>query len=445
MSRFTRLLFGPAGIFVLAVVLRVGLMIGQQTHRIEDKYRGRPPGWETGRIAAHLAQGRGYSMSLDQFGPKPPTPTAWLAPLYPTVFAGVFCVCGVYTPTSIVVIYSVQILLSAWTAVLLYCLGREVCSRPVGLLAASMFAAWPPAVSFPVNIIWATTLFTALSVWLVLLLYRQAGGAGRAHAVLIGVVMALLLLAEPAVALFLPTAAIWLIVRRGRPALTHVLLMAAITVVLIAPWLYRDYVVLGKLVPIKSNMGHELFIGNHPEATGFYRRSSIIARRVLDEPTRARLATAGETEMTCILGERAVRWIRQDPGRFAVLTARRAWWFWRLKFDTRWHTLIDRRSVWRWLRWADEVSQDGLLILAYLGAVFGLKRRAGVGVVVLYSLTYPIPYYITHVDIPRYRFPVVPLVMLLAAYALVEGVRYLRRRRRAVVPAPASTDGSGRA
>ena len=128
-----------------------------------------------------------------------------------------------------------------------------------------------------------------------------------------------------------------------------------------------------------------------------------------------------------------------------MLTALRAWWFWRLKFDTRWHTLIDRRSVWRWLRWSDEVGQDSLLILAYLGAVFGLKRRAGVGVVVLYLLTYPIPYYITHVDIPRYRFPVVPLVMLLAAYALVEGVRYLRRRRRAAVPAPASTDGSGRA
>ena len=133
--------------------------------------------------------------------------------------------------------------------------------------------------------------------------------------------------------------------------------------------------------------------------------------------------------MTRLLGERARGWIRQDPGRFVRLTAQRFWWFWRLKWDNHWETLTERRSVWTRLRWLDEFSQDCLLIAAYLGAVFGLKRRAGLGIVVLFLLTYPLPYYFTHVDIPRYRFPVVPLVILLAAYALVEGWRYRRRRR----------------
>ena len=85
--------------------------------------------------------------------------------------------------------------------------------------------------------------------------------------------------------------------------------------------------------------------------------------------------------------------------------------------------------MWKWLRGFDEIAQDVLLILAYLGVVFGLKRRAGLGLPLLFLLTYPVPYYLTHVDIPRYRFPVVPLVMLLASWTLVEGARLLRRHR----------------
>ncbi len=425
-----RLLSAPVGLFLLTLVLRTALMLGQQSYLADDKGHGRPPGWETTRIAGHLAQGRGFAMSIDQFGYKPPTPTAWLGPLYPTIVAGVFLLGGVFNLASIVTVYCLQILLSSWTAVLLYQLGCETAGRKVGLVAAILFAGWPPAVSFPVNIIWGTTLFTALSVWLVLLLVRQARGAGLRQAVLPGLALGLTLLTEPTVALFCPLAAVWLWIRRRRRAWPDIALIAGTSTLLITPWTIRNYSVLGKLVPIKSNWGHELFIGNRPEANGFYRRSGIVARQWLDEQTNAQLAAAGEIEMCRILGRQAHDWIAQDPWRILRLTGQRFWWFWRLKFDTRWEMLIEHRRVWRWLQWGDEVTQDLLLIAAYLGAVFGLKRGADVCLPVLYLLAYPIPYYVTHVDIPRYRFPVVPMVMLLAAYTLVEAVRYVRSRRR---------------
>lgn len=416
------------GVFLLAVGLRAALMIAQQSYLIDDRRDHWLMGWETGRIASHLAAGRGFALEIDQLAPHPPTPTAWLAPVYPVIFAAVFRVFGTYTTASVVVILIVQILLSGWTAVLLLALGRALVSQSVGLLAALVFCVWPPAVAFPVNIIWGTTLFTALVLWLMLLLVRQAGGAGSANAALIGVVIAVLLLTEPAVALFFPAAAAWVLVRTGRRGLVPVLIMAAISAVLVAPWICRNYTVLGRLVFIKSNLGHELFIGNNPKASGYYRRTRIIARQVFDQTTYDRLAAAGEADLPRLLGDYALDYIREHPRRFAALTAKRIWGFWRLKFDARWDHLFEHRRVWERFTWFDDIIHDLLLILAYLGAVIGLKRRAGVGLPLLFLLTYPLPYYITHMDIPRYRFPFVPLVILLAAYTLVEVWHILRRR-----------------
>src|SRR5205807_4723038 len=41
-----------------------------------------------------------------------------------------------------------------------------------------------------------------------------------------------------------------------------------VSVPMIAPWAYRNLVVLGGVVPLRSNFGLELFIGNNPTADG---------------------------------------------------------------------------------------------------------------------------------------------------------------------------------
>ncbi|MFQ5490565.1 MAG: ArnT family glycosyltransferase [Phycisphaerae bacterium] len=419
------------GVFVLAVTVRVGLMVGHGTYRINPKRDYWSAGWETGRIARQLATGHGFAMEFDQFAPKPPKATAWLAPLYPYVYSGVFRVCGVYTVTSFVVIEGLQVLFAAWTAVLLLALGTELFSHRVGLVAAVMFSLWAPGALFCVWFIWGTTLLAALVLWLMLLAVRQKRQPRRWRVALMGLVAAAILLTEPAAGLFLPVLAVWLGVQRGRRGWGEAVTIGVIAAVLIAPWILRNHRVLGVWVPIKSNFGHELFIGNHPDATGFYRRTQLLVEKCFDRPTYERLAAADEAEMSRMLGAYAADYIADHPGGFATLTAKRMWWFWRFKLDAKWGKLINRQAVWKKLRWFDEVVQDLLLILAYLGAVLALWRRVGVGLPVLFLLTYPLAYYITHVDIPRYRYPVWPVVMLLAAWTLVEGRRAVTARRSA--------------
>ena len=57
-SRFRRVCCGSLVIFLLAVALRVAFMVGQGTYSISPKHNYWNGGWETGRIAWHLARGR---------------------------------------------------------------------------------------------------------------------------------------------------------------------------------------------------------------------------------------------------------------------------------------------------------------------------------------------------------------------------------------------------
>lgn len=418
-----------AGVFALAVLARVMLLLGQQTYRIDPADRHWLAGWETGRIAWHLVEGRGFALELEQFAPREATRTAWLAPVYPLIFAGIYLVFGLFSTAAYVAIFVLQIVVSGWTAVLLVRLGELLGSRTAGFLAGVFFAVWPPVVAFPVNIIWGTALFTALSLWVILLLLRQQRESRPRRAVLIGLVFGTLLLLEPAVGLFVPVALAWLAVRRGRGAARQIVLILAVTAGMVTPWIIRSRAVLGEWVFIKSNLGHELFIGNNPLADGCYCRAQVFAEQLFDEDTQEWLETAGEREMAGMLGEAALGFVRQDPWHYLGLTARRVWMFWRTKFDPYWWKLTRNwRLEQRLLLW-DETLHDLLLVLAYLGMVISLKRRAGFGLPLLYLLTYPIPYYLTHIDIPRYRFPVMPLVILLAAYTGVEGWRWWRARR----------------
>src|ERR1700761_3144801 len=72
-------------------VLYITLARSYHVRPLEDHFQF---GWEIGRIARALVTGYGYA---DPFTGHT-GPTAWSPPLYPLILAGVFRVCGVYTP-----------------------------------------------------------------------------------------------------------------------------------------------------------------------------------------------------------------------------------------------------------------------------------------------------------------------------------------------------------
>src|SRR6516162_6821964 len=83
-------------IVLIALFLRLAVITLGHTYRITPRRDHFPFGWEMGRLARSIAQGRGFSSPTDLDS----GPSAWTAPVYPYILAGIFKLFGVYTRAS---------------------------------------------------------------------------------------------------------------------------------------------------------------------------------------------------------------------------------------------------------------------------------------------------------------------------------------------------------
>src|SRR5215510_9042505 len=106
-SALVRTLRNPIFIAVIALVLRLAVMTGEHTYKSSPGQENL--GWETGSIAYSVATGQGFSSPFH----GNTGPTAWVAPLYPYLVAGVFKVFGIYSSLSIWMLLALNSLFSA--------------------------------------------------------------------------------------------------------------------------------------------------------------------------------------------------------------------------------------------------------------------------------------------------------------------------------------------
>jgi len=116
----------PWLMFAIALAIRlivVGFLYPEQMQARRGFW---PFGYEIGRVARSLAEGRGYSSPLF----SDTGPTAWAAPIYPAILAAVFKVFGVFTATSAIVMLSINSLFSALTVFPLCAAARRSFGEP---------------------------------------------------------------------------------------------------------------------------------------------------------------------------------------------------------------------------------------------------------------------------------------------------------------------------
>src|SRR5579863_10415616 len=113
---------------------------------------------ETGHIAYSIATGKGFSSPFQ----RDTGPTAWLAPVYPYLLAGIFKLFGIYTLHSFFAALSLNILFSAATCVPVYYSGKRIAGLGVASAAACLWALFPNAIIIPFEWIWDTSLSALL-------------------------------------------------------------------------------------------------------------------------------------------------------------------------------------------------------------------------------------------------------------------------------------------
>ena len=119
---------------------------------------------EPGNIAHSLALGQNFSSPfLVNTGP-----TAWVAPVYPAMLAGVFRLFGVYTYHSFLAAVALNIAFITLACVPIFRVGERIAGAGVGAGAAWLWAVFPNAILIPVESIWdacLSALLLALILW----------------------------------------------------------------------------------------------------------------------------------------------------------------------------------------------------------------------------------------------------------------------------------------
>ncbi|HZV87493.1 MAG TPA: glycosyltransferase family 39 protein [Candidatus Binatus sp.] len=370
---------------------------------------------ETGHIAYSIASGKGFSSPFQ----RDTGATAWLAPVYPYLLAGIFKLFGIYTLRSFFAALFLNILFSAGACVPIFYAGKRIAGLGVASAAVWLWALFPNAIIIPFEWIWDTPLSALLLATLLWATLELAESRRLLDWSLYGLLWGLTLLTNPAVALLFPVLLAWAAYRNrdSERAAMHFVkpaLAAALALICCLPWTIRNYIQFHKFIPLRSNFAFELYIGNNENYDDQHRpRPGVITQ----DREIVRYLHMGETAFMEEEKRKAVAFIIAHPRIETWLVAQRFVDFWT---GTATPLATFRQADSLWLRLI-LLCNDVAPLCAFFGVVVLLATRNAYALpTVAVPVIFPLLYYVTHTSL-RYRHPIDPAVLLLAAIG-VHGV-----------------------
>jgi 4-amino-4-deoxy-L-arabinose transferase-like glycosyltransferase len=309
-------------ILVLAVLIRIpiAVLMGDQITvlpGIQDQV-------SYDALARSLLDGRGYSFT-EKWYPFTPadTPTAHWSFLYPLYLAGVYAVTG-HHPLAARLLQAV--VGGALLCLLVYRIGRRVANEETGLVGAGLAAVYGYFVYYNAALM-TETFFIVLILLALHLSLEIKESPTLLRWIGLGISLGLAGLLRQTILLFIPFLLFWLFLElRNRVThWSHFSIPLVITLLLIAPWTLRNYLVYREFLLLNSNAGYALFASNNPNLGTDWNNDVVVV------PVPGELQGQNEAQLDRALTRRAVEFIRADPERYLRLTLDKTlefFWFW---------------------------------------------------------------------------------------------------------------------
>jgi arylsulfatase len=416
--------------------------------------------------AEALLDGRGFLGSYQSWvhhddgrrpAELPQYPGAWQPPGQTAFMAAVLAVSG----RSWLAVKLAQVLLGTLSVALVYALGRIWIDDRSGRTAAWIAALYPNLVAFT-HYLFSETLFIfllLLAVWL-LEARRELPGWGRTLAG--GLVFGLGLLTRATLLWFLPLWMAWFAWARRphwREAGARAALAGLVALLVIVPWSVRNTRLHDGFVLLETNGSYNLWRGNGPDALVWRYLPNVPsyawpfgaiplapvgnrnARRLVDEAREA-LAKPAPSDLEIVRHANAValQSIRDEPGTFLARMPVKLLDLWN---PTSFLLRHYRVGAYGPVHPLVQLTVKAAAVLAYLLVVglacvgfWMLRRRPVAWLALLFGL------YLSTVSavafgLTRFRLPLMPFLMILAAPPLLALVDRRRRRRAAALAAAA--------
>ncbi|MFC6645685.1 glycosyltransferase family 39 protein [Granulicella cerasi] len=413
----------PRNLFWIGFVVRVLCIVIAHSYKVRVRDDHWEFGYEAGRIARNVVEGRGYSSPFNGWT----GPTAWLPPIYPLMMAACFKLFGVYTNMSVFAIMVLDSLFSAATIPAVYeiaqrCFDARGFARrsstmiaPVAVWSAWIWALHPEVIQYPMHWIWEMSLSTCLIAWAFVyaLRLRRVGENEQpnnsiAMWLIYGLFWGLLALSNTTLMITWAGVTGWILwpQKTNVRALLGAVLSFVMVFVCLTPWIIRNERVMHAFIPARSNAGIELW-----NASLWYHDAFPWGAAVPLSPTDPefkRFQQMGEVKYAKMKQEQAMANIKAQPKMYAKFTAYRVqyfWFIWRHPSDAK--VLDETLRLWNY----GIVSLCGLI-----GVALAIKRRVpGAWMMFWVLLLMPIPYYLVTIQ-ARFRYPMEPLICVLGVY-----------------------------
>jgi 4-amino-4-deoxy-L-arabinose transferase-like glycosyltransferase len=325
--------------------------------------------------------------------------------------AGVFNVFGVYSYASAWALLTFNSLLSALTCIPIYLIASRLFDDRIALWSARTWALLPWFWYWSVLWLWDTT-FTPLVLSLIFLVALELQDwPGIRGWILFGALWGIGALANPSMLAFLPFCGLWIWRQRLKHALPSfggVALSSLIFFAVLSPWLIRNYEVFGRVVFVRDDFWFEFRLGNFKSADGMLMAYLQPSQNKLEF---AKFQRMGELAYAADCKRLALDWIRENPGRFAVVSLKRFFYYWNgVPRETSSLAPVDFRT--------------SLFLATSVISLWGLARavrqkRPAAWLFAGLVLTYPTVYYFVFPH-ARYRHPIEPELLIMAIFLICE-------------------------
>ncbi len=365
--------------------------------------------WAFGLIARSIASGHGFGSPFAPNG----SASALLPPVYSYLLAGVFKVFGIETKSSVIAALSLSSLFSALTCVPVYLISERAFGIRVAKWAGWGWAFSPYGIYYSADWAWSTPLVTLELAWLFYFACRIEDSSRKRDWLAYGGLCGIAALTEPVVLAVLPLLGLWgfyQLYRHHRPWKGPAVAAALAGIIVLSPWIGRNYLLFHRFIPVRSGLGLELYIGNN----GYSERwvnSSLHPNH--SDAELQEYQQNGEMAYMDHKMQQAKTYIHAHPGWFVWMTGRRILYMWTgyWSFDKKYlqQEPLDPPNI-----FVDTTMT--ILALVGLWRVFKINHSLAVRFAIV-LLFYPLSYYFSHPETYYFR-PVDPLIVILAAVTI---------------------------
>jgi tetratricopeptide (TPR) repeat protein len=371
------------------------------------------------------------------------------APLYPYFLGTLYAIAG----RDLLMVRMWQAIIGSLACVFLGLAGRRFFSRPTGLIAGSMLALYAPAIFFD-SLIQKSVLdvfFICLTLWILSGLVPDSRNGlalvatrERVAWLCLGLGMGALSLTRENALVLAVVILLWVFVRNGVAGRERVAAAGAFVLglaIVIVPVTVRNHIVGGGFYVTTSQFGPNFYIGNNPKADGTYmplrfgRGAPEYERQdAIELAERAEGRHLTPAEVSTYWADRALDFITSQPAAWLSLGGRKVALLWNAT------EMVDTESQESYAGWSTpvgllaHVGHFGILVpLAAFGVWATWSRRKRLWIVHAMAIAYAASVVMFYV-FARYRFPLVPFLVLFASAGLASLPGFVRARSLRVLP-----------